>query len=653
MKIFRCITCCLLFFCVLFSLFIGNKKLNDYKDLSKNNDVEKILIIWHIDTFEGGVGSRKQFLSKIVRDFEKENKNILICVVEHTIESARDSFSKNIYPDIISYGNGLEINNVLELNIDKNFVGGKVYDKTLAIPWCRGGYVLIENPNFKGKTGGNICVVSQGEYTVPLFNILENNYEIQIENQFKAYLSFVNNNARYLLGSQRDIVRLTNRNMEVKITPLTYYNDLYQYVSILDTKKGNEHVARKFVEFLLSEKSQKQLKEISMFSCFYKLEYDNLMKNLEMDNIFNTISVFNTVEVLKELQRVSKLAYLKDDKSLQYLKKYVIKPWKNKKNIVKYKRRFMAKSLIEFYTIKDEIELNKDVSSMFSYKTGGKAFSFIDVISVKQLRDIIDYCDQTSMPYKIIGNGTNILLSDRGFNGLVIRLKKLNSIKLVDDKVKVMAGADLFSLIDFCIENSFSGVESLAGIPATIGGAITMNVSAFDKNISDYLLFVEILKDGKICKIDKQDCLFSYRKSRFLINRENIISATFKFPFLSKKNIINNRDKILLLRRQKQPSGRSCGSIFKNPPNLYAGKLIEDAHLKGFNIGGAYVSDKHANFIIAKDKCTSSDIYNLINYIKKTIYKKYNILLQEEIEFLGEFDDINKWLPYTYCVFSW
>ena len=313
----------------------------------------------------------------------------------------------------------------------------------------------------------------------------------------------------------------------------------------------------------------------------------------------------------------------------------------------------MAKRLIEFYTIQEEIEFDKDVSSMFSYKTGGKVFGFVDITSVKQLRDILDYCVKALIPYKIIGNGTNILLSDKGFNGLIIRLKKLNSIKFVGNNVKVMAGADLSSLISFCAENSLGGVENLAGIPATIGGAINMNASAFNTKISDYLVLVEILKDGKIYKIDKQDGLFSYRKSRFLQNKENIISATFKFPFLSKENIIHNREKALFLRRQNQPSGRNCGSVFKNPTNLYAGKLIEDANLKGYSVGGAYISDKHANFIIAKDKCTSNDIYKLICYIKKTINKKYNIVLQEEIEFLGEFDDFNRWLPYTYGVFSW
>ena len=325
MRIVRVFICFLLLFCICFTFLYGNKKITESKSLSNVEEVKDIITLWHIDTFEGGTGSRKQFLSKISNEFEKKEQNVLMLVVEQTIESAIENLNNNIYPDIISYGNGVELENLIDLKIDTDFEGGKVYKTTLAIPWCRGGYCLIENPNFNGKTGGELCVISQAKYSVPLYNLLDYNYQIKVLPQFNAYLEFVNLKAKYLLGTQRDVVRLKNRNMPVKVTPLSYYNDLYQYVSIISKDEERSVISKKFIDFLLLEKTQKRLSEISMFSNNFSIDFQDETLN-KMQNIkgFKTISVFNKKDIFTEIQTQSLSAYYKKEESINYLKKFII-----------------------------------------------------------------------------------------------------------------------------------------------------------------------------------------------------------------------------------------------------------------------------------------------------------------------------------------
>ena len=298
----------------------------------------------------------------------------------------------------------------------------------------------------------------------------------------------------------------------------------------------------------------------------------------------------------------------------------------------------MTNSFLLSNTIEDKIQFNKSVKNLFGYKTGGNAFAYIEVESVKMLNEACFWAKYNKIPYKIVGNGSNILLSDKGYKGLIISLKKLNDICFYkENEVKVMSGASLNSLLNFCLENSLSGLEKLFGIPATIGGAVCMNASAFGVSISDFISVVEILKNGKIIRLNKEDCKFSYRKSRFLFGDEVILSVRFKFNLSSRVDILLYKQMSIICRQNSQPMGRTCGSTFKNPKGKFAGKLIEDALLKGVQIGGAKVSSKHANFILANDDCTSKDVYDLINLIKKEVYKKYKIKLKEEVEFLGEF----------------
>lgn len=285
------------------------------------------------------------------------------------------------------------------------------------------------------------------------------------------------------------------------------------------------------------------------------------------------------------------------------------------------------------------IKENEPMKYHTGYALGGNADYFVTCYSVKSLRDLIELCLDYKIDYKIIGNGTNLIFSDKGFHGVVISLKGLNTISHKDGKVFAMCGVTLCDLVFFSAEYGLYGGESLIGIPATVGGAIVMNAGAFNKSIGDFIQGVQTIKDGRLCYYDKEDCMFSYRKSAFFGKNEPIISATFLFE---KGGLKDQEHKLALnrckdKRRNDQPSGRSCGCVFKNPVGDYAGRLIDSANLKGFSLGKAKVSTKHANFIMAEKGTTAQEIFLLVNTIKEKIFNEFGIHLEEEIEFVGEF----------------
>ncbi len=284
-----------------------------------------------------------------------------------------------------------------------------------------------------------------------------------------------------------------------------------------------------------------------------------------------------------------------------------------------------------------KILFNQSMRKYTGYGVGGKASYYTEVDSLFTLNEITSLAKRYKIPYKVIGNGSNILVSDKGYDGLVINTKRISEVFFKKDQVRAMCGATLSKLIKFCQDNSLSGLEALSGIPATVGGAIVMNAGAFGKNISDRLTAVETLFDGKIKKYKKDECKFGYRTSRFLGKKEIVISATFQLQETEKELITASIEAYRDLRKSVQPTGRSCGSVFKNPVGDRAGRLIDSLNLKGSRVGGATISEKHGNFIIADGKTTASDIVSLIEYVKKKVKEAFDIELKEEIEYLGEF----------------
>ena len=286
----------------------------------------------------------------------------------------------------------------------------------------------------------------------------------------------------------------------------------------------------------------------------------------------------------------------------------------------------------------DKVYEDYSLKNSCGYGVGGKADYYIAPTNFLSLRTAVELCNQYRKDYKIIGNGTNLLISDNGYKGVIICTKNLRGITIKNQKVICASGETLNTLINFCFDNGFTGFEQLCGIPATVGGAVVMNAGAYGKTVSEYIEYVELLKEGKLLRIDKADLCFGYRKSLLQEMKFPILSVTFNFPKYSGKIHCNELIKYCsVLRKDCQPKGKSCGSVFRNTEHYKAGFLIEQAGLKGTSFGKAKVSIIHANFIVTEDGATASDVYNLINIIKTKVKEQFNVQLIEEIEYVGEF----------------
>jgi len=292
--------------------------------------------------------------------------------------------------------------------------------------------------------------------------------------------------------------------------------------------------------------------------------------------------------------------------------------------------------------------LRKNVSlkKYTTFRIGGRAKYFFMAKSEKDLFEVIRWAVRSETPFFILGRGSNLLVSDKGYKGIVIKIK-FSAFKFKRNKAFVSAGTEARKLVQASMEKGLSGLEWLSGIPTTIGGAIRGNAGAFGKNISNVVKKVKVLevsKKGKlrIKNLSKRRCRFSYKQSIFKKNENLIIlSAVLKLKKDKKENIKERIEKYLRYRKENHPNGLSAGCIFKN--YKFKGKLtpasflIEKAGLKGEKIGSAQVSPKHANFIINLGKAKAEDVFLLIKTVKKKVKDKFGISLEEEIQYLGDF----------------
>jgi len=282
--------------------------------------------------------------------------------------------------------------------------------------------------------------------------------------------------------------------------------------------------------------------------------------------------------------------------------------------------------------------INEPMSKHTTFGIGGPVDFLILPLDNSQIPDIIKSINLNKINSIFLGSGSNILVSDKGIKGAVISLKKSSkNIIFEDSTVLVDSGVMLSALVQEIHKKNITGFETLMGVPGTLGGALVMNAGAFGSEISNNLIFVEtinIIGQKKKYNVDEID--FEYRKSNFPKN-EIIINALFNCKKGLKSNINDKRDIASKQRKTTQPlTYRSAGSIFKNPKENAAGYLIDKAGLKGLQIGGAKISEKHANFIVNLGNAKSDDVLELIDIIKKKIYQIYKIKLELEIKILGE-----------------
>ena len=282
-----------------------------------------------------------------------------------------------------------------------------------------------------------------------------------------------------------------------------------------------------------------------------------------------------------------------------------------------------------------EVIENVDLKNYNTYKIGGKARYILKPYSINDLKELINYLKDNDIKFFILGKGSNVILSDEDFNGAIILLDNINNILVNDVKVDVYSGCVLTKFVNHIINLGLGGLENLYGIPGTIGGAIYGNVGCYGSVISDYLESVTYLEDNEIKTICKNECNFMYRSSIFKNDKNKIIlNATFKLFKSNKDELLKKIKENMSKRINSQPlEFPNAGSVFRNPSNVAAGKLIEDLGLKNYNINDAYVSEKHANFIVNKGNAKSEDIINLIKYIKKEVKNTYDIelILEQEI----------------------
>ena len=326
MKILRIILSVLLIACISFTFVFPAYSTN--KILDKKEDFKEIITIWHIDTFEGGKWSRREFLNYVSKKFERKNVGVLIMVKSATKTGIEEALKKGELPDAISYGAGLNLINLVEINSSYNFNPGKVEKKQYALPWCKGGYVLLYQEQKNIEKGIEKLVVSQTEYTQPLLAFLSeqlSSKEIMALPPLEAYIQFVTGKVDCLLGTQRDVERLQAKGYGYKAKPLEEFNDLYQYISI--TEKGaSKKFLQNFLDYLFSEEIQKELNKISMFSEFYDVSYENSTLS-EMIKIrqANGLNVFVNGETLTELQQLSNRGIKGDNDSIIKIKNLVVK----------------------------------------------------------------------------------------------------------------------------------------------------------------------------------------------------------------------------------------------------------------------------------------------------------------------------------------
>jgi len=281
------------------------------------------------------------------------------------------------------------------------------------------------------------------------------------------------------------------------------------------------------------------------------------------------------------------------------------------------------------------IALNEPLKKYTSFRIGGPADYYLEPLNKEDLVSIVRYLQEQEIPFMMIGNGSNLLVSDDGVRGAVINVEKgLSNISADGNDVDVEAGVRLPRFVDFCIQRGLKGVEMLPGIPGTIGGAVVMNAGAYGGEISDHLVEVEVLRAGKILQVKKEDAGFAYRRSAF--RRDIVLLATFRLSQGNKAELMKMRRELLIKRNESQPLNMpNSGSIFKNPPGTFAARLIEDAGLKGKKIGGAQIAEKHGNFIVNMGKATAADVLALIRLARETVAQKFGITLELEVKLLG------------------
>ena len=288
---------------------------------------------------------------------------------------------------------------------------------------------------------------------------------------------------------------------------------------------------------------------------------------------------------------------------------------------------------------KDSILIDEPMSRHTTFRVGGPADFFVTPKAKEEVRDVICICKEAGMPYYIIGNGSNLLVSDAGYRGVIVQIcKEMNGVKVEGDLVKAQAGALLSGIAAKELGAELSGFEFASGIPGTIGGACVMNAGAYGGEMKDVLESVTALTgEGKIIELGRNELELGYRTSVIAKKGYIVLGAVLKLERGDGEKIKTYMDELKEKRVTKQPlEYPSAGSTFKRPEGYFAGKLIEDAGLRGFQVGGAQVSEKHCGFVINRDHATAADIMELMRQVQIRVKENSGVDLEPEVKRLGD-----------------
>lgn len=283
---------------------------------------------------------------------------------------------------------------------------------------------------------------------------------------------------------------------------------------------------------------------------------------------------------------------------------------------------------------------NESMKVHTTFRTGGNAKRFCKVSSVEDIIHIINQCESEKEEYEIIGNGSNLLVSDLGIDGTVIQIfDAFNKITVDGEEIYAEAGALLSQIAATAKDNSLSGLEFASGIPGTLGGAIVMNAGAYGGEMKDVVVSVDVIRDNKVETISCEEMHFAYRHSLATEEKLIVIGAKMRLKSGDVGAIMERMKELREMRTAKQPlEYPSAGSTFKRPEGHFAGKLIMDSGLAGYQVGGAMVSPKHCGFVINYDHATSDDVYRLIQDVIDKVYSQFQVKLEPEVRLIGRFD---------------
>lgn len=291
----------------------------------------------------------------------------------------------------------------------------------------------------------------------------------------------------------------------------------------------------------------------------------------------------------------------------------------------------------KFYKEENIIE-DAQMKNHVYFKVGGPADILLIPETKEQVVKSIEVCRNNNIPFYIVGNGSNILVRDGGMRGVVIKLGKVKNISVDGDRVNAECGSLLKDVSSVGLSNSLTGFEFACGIPGTVGGAVFMNAGAYHGEIADVIEYADVIDTkGNIITLNKEELELGYRSSAVMKKGYVVLSAIFKLQSGEEEKIKERVDDLTFMRESKQPlEYPSAGSTFKRPEGYFAGKLIQDAGLKGFTLGGAAVSDKHSGFVINKNGATAKDIIELINHIQDEVKNQFGVELHPEVRIIGE-----------------